>query len=1023
MRLQRVKPIFRIITLCVSLLFSLAWVGPVVADVYLDGEIKIGDNDFEPIEPNNMLQENWRTGVFEPIKPIHFNLSESITLTEIQLNGADEISGSLYFVIWDQYNNVIVNRRSASFEFWRSQYSRQTLAAGDYKIAVVGQCFKRTGGSWRPEGWRNTCSSGNRTYDDFSFQGITLKTRHSTDISRSLAFIQRHHIGDSEESRDNGYADRWYPDDHAGSRVDYDFTVSGSRKLQSVTIYHYRDLIAYGNTVKLMLINKDTARVISQSNMSAASTRGDYVWSLNESLIAGTNYGVVIQVTGWGDKDDISWDDVVIKLAQDDIPTIKHYRIQHSVTALTCEPATVTVKACTNNFIEGGTCAEASSSTSATLRAQIKDTNNTVKSIPATFTGTTDIALSYLQPNTLTLSLTNIGTKPYYCNSSAVGGCNITFADIGFLFSYDNDNDSSDIAAQTSGVTFPEPIKLEAFYNEDGKCKNIFDGNQTVNVGLGMQCKDPGTCSGQNFRVDGKVIGRNNANEQTHFKPIALSFNKNSADITPVWFEDAGSVTLLATYTIDDKNNDLDGLTIKGQSNAFWVKPDKFTINATDKDDINRNLNGSSATSAVIYSAGQPFTLTVTAVNRQGDATQNYQPAKPENIEGRVTRLAPIASDSADGHFQYSVGQTVIVPANTPDWSRLTTFSVFKDGVSISTDAAYDEVGIIKFDLRDKDYQGQLIEVAGDGITIGRFTPDHFELVESSVTNYLAAPADVGVSYMSQPALVFHYKLQAKNLGGDPTRNYIGDYNKAEIAKRDEDKVGFVADSDGREATDRLADFSGYWCNGVYQSGSCANYGGDTGQFSRLKTCPPSPSKNCPDGPFMNTYFGIKLEDTDKVKLNDLDMLPASSANSTAKRLSQEKSELRYGRWTIADGYGPINRPFPVSMQLEYFNGKEFVLNKDDSITAFSASAATATFNKKTLDLTGGGTFHNGFTQKLIINAHSHIGDVRLIHTAPVWLQYNWSSANAATDDNPAAIISFGFFRGNDRVIYRRRVN
>ena len=95
MRLRRLNPILRIITLCVSLLFSLAWVAPVAADVYLSGEIKIGDNDFEHIEPNNMLQENWRTGVFEPIKPIHFNLSESITLTEIQLNGADAIRGKL----------------------------------------------------------------------------------------------------------------------------------------------------------------------------------------------------------------------------------------------------------------------------------------------------------------------------------------------------------------------------------------------------------------------------------------------------------------------------------------------------------------------------------------------------------------------------------------------------------------------------------------------------------------------------------------------------------------------------------------------------------------------------------------------------------------------------------------------------------------------------------------------------------------------------------------------------------------
>ncbi|MFT5879201.1 MAG: hypothetical protein ACI86X_000291 [Moritella sp.] len=400
------------------------------------------------------------------------------------------------------------------------------------------------------------------------------------------------------------------------------------------------------------------------------------------------------------------------------------------------------------------------------------------------------------------------------------------------------------------------------------------------------------------------------------------------------------------------------------------------------------------------------------------------------NIQGKVTRVGP-DSGGVDGLFQYANDQPVKAPLKTPDWSTLTGFTYFKKGVSAFTQAKYNEVGIIKFDLQDEDYHGRPIEVAGDGITIGRFTPDHFTLVksESSVTNYLTTPEGVGVTYMSQPALVFNYKLQAQNLDGKVTRNYIGDYNKAEIATLAKDKVSFAAESDSVNASIRLADFSGSWCNGVYQSGSCTQYGGDIGQFRRLITCLPRQSKNCPDGPFMNSYFGIKLEDTDEVKINELDMLPASSAKSTAKRLSQKKSELRYGRWTIADGYGPINQPFPVTMQLEYFNDKKFVLNKDDSTTAFSASAATATFDYKNkginLKPTGNGTFQDGFTQTLIIHAHSHIGDVRLKHTAPIWLQYDGSSAGdaAATDDNPAATISFGFFRGNDRVIYRRRVH
>jgi hypothetical protein len=998
------------------LLLTLACLSNVQAkkdkDVELVGRILIGDNDFEHIKPNFFLQANDSAVGSnlvnpKPLNPIHFNLSDDVKLKEIELKDTKKtIDGKLYFVIWNSVGAVVVNVRSDRKGKDKNKNNRVQFAnpvllpKGDYRIAIVGQCFDGNNAL----GWKSECQGFD--YDDFEFNSIKFKF-YSGD-SKSIAFIQRRHLGNNNEILSNGYKDRWYPDYYEGEEIEYKFKVEKNTKFKLLTIYNYRDFFVNKNKITLELKPKHGPTITH--TMKPSTRSGDYTWEFNSPLPKG-DYALKIKtLRTLLIVDDVSWDDIVIKQKSDKEPTINHYRIDHPVNALTCQPATVTVKACTNNFSEGGTCSEASSPTSATLRARIKDTNNTVETIPARFTGTKDIALDYQQPNTLTLSLTNIGTKPYYCNNSAAGGCDITFADAGFLFSYYNANGSSDIAAQTSGVTFPKPIKLKAFYNEDGKCKNVFDGNQIVNVGLGIQCKDPGTCSGQNFRVDGKVIGQNAANEQTDYKPIALSFNKNSADITPAWFEDAGSINLIATYTIDDKGNDLDGLTINGQSNAFWVKPDKFTITATDKDDEGIPLNGSSATSKVIYSAAKPFTLKVTAVNRQGVATQNYQPTNSKSIQGKVTRIGP-DSGGVDGIFQYANKKSVTAQLNTPKWSTLTGFTPFNSGSSEFADAKYNEVGIIKFDLRDKDYHGRPIEADGSGVTIGRFTPDHFQLVESSVTNYLAGPADVGVTYMSQPALVFNYKLQAQNLGGDPTRNYIGDYNKAEVAKLDEDKVGFVVESDGLEAGDRLADFLGNWCNGVYQSGSCTNYGSDTGLFSRLTTGP--------DGPFMNTYFGIKLEDTDKVKLNDLDMLPASSANSTAKRLSQKKSELRYGRWTIADGYGPINQPFPVSMQLEYFNGKEFVLNKDDSITAFSASAATATFNKKTLDLTGSGTFQDGFTQKLIINAHSHIGDVRLIHTAPVWLQYDWPGA----DDNPAAIISFGFFRGNDRVIYRRRVN
>lgn len=1107
MRLQFSHSEHGLIQFCCGLLLCFAQISSVYADVVLQGNITIGDNNNRRINPTYMLE--LKRGKFRPINPIHFHLSKAITLNNIQLDvdtSTDVIDDSLYFVIWDSGDELVVDERSSFGDLSRTDFRRAIyLPAGDYQIAVVGQCFNKG----KPKGWKNNCTGRNKDYEDFSFKGVTLE---STDTTDSLAFIQRHHIGDNNEILGLGYGGNWYPDDHEGERISYQFRVTRNAKLTSITLYNYRDIAFAKGRIQLTLKKGNVA--IQSQMMNNFNTSGDYTWLLNSSLSAG-NYELMIEsleTEGFFGPDfglipdfdldlidDISWDDVVIKVELDTDTAVNHYRIDHPVNALTCEPASITVKACTNAFVAGGSCEEATSTSDVTLIGSPNTAGEKEISQSLSFSGSTKSELAYTKVDTLTLSLSGIASKRYYCNNSRSSDCKIEFADAGFKFSYDS---GGPIANQVSGVG-SSAIKLEAFYNDKGQCRDLFDNNKKIDVQLGFQCQDPGTCSGQAFTVDGVTLGRNNAGQLANYSDVRLTFDKNIAPLNNAKFQDAGQIILAAKYKIKDNSQGLKDVEIKGQSNAFWVKPDKFIITATDKDDENILLNGSSASSSVIYSAAKPFTLTVKAVNRQGDATKNYQPVNAANIEGRVTRIGP-DSGGVDGKFHYANNQLVKAPLETPNWSTLTGFTDFKKGVSEFTAAAYDEVGIIKFDLRDKDYQGLPIDVAGDGATIGRFTPDHFTLTESSVENFTGAaydfvfpdglknyvagtrvlssdgniyqcrefpnsgycvqwnagsnqyesgvgsdwqlawillnpqpPSGPGFTYMDQPELKFRYKLAAQNLDGKVTQNYIGDYNKAEIAKLAKNKVGFVAESDGLEATDRLIDFSGFWCDGIYQSGSCANYGSDTGQFSRLTTGP--------DGPFMNTYFGIKLEDTDKVKIVDLDMLPDNDtikdldtlpdddANSTAKRLSPQKSELRYGRWTIAGGYGPINQPFPVSMQLEYFNGidKGFVLNKDDSITTFNEVDASATFDYKNtnkrinLKLTGSGTFQDGFTQGLIIDKHSNIGDVLLIHTAPVWLQYDWpvTADNPGAGNNPSAIISFGFFRGNDRVIYRRRLN
>jgi len=286
---------------CVALLLGFFISFTASADIVLKGSMKVGDNNSKRIHPRYLLsaadsKTNEKLKSPRALNPVNFHLSKDINLTQIRLENAASINASLYFVIWDSNGQVRVNSRSTSYLYSNSQRLDTDLPAGDYKIAVVGQCFNPGG---HPKGWRNSCNK-NWDHEDFSFTDITLA---SSQTSNSITFLQRRHIGDSDERRDDGYGGRWYPDEHEGDDVEYEFTPRRQSQLQTITMYNYRDLIPNQNNVKLTL-SGDNFKVTTWMNLSDES--GDFVWRLNKTLLAGQEYELEIEVADGGDADDIS---------------------------------------------------------------------------------------------------------------------------------------------------------------------------------------------------------------------------------------------------------------------------------------------------------------------------------------------------------------------------------------------------------------------------------------------------------------------------------------------------------------------------------------------------------------------------------------------------------------------------------------------------------------------------------------------------------------------------------------------
>jgi MSHA biogenesis protein MshQ len=232
-------------------------------------------------------------------------------------------------------------------------------------------------------------------------------------------------------------------------------------------------------------------------------------------------------------------------------------------------------------------------------------------------------------------------------------------------------------------------------------------------------------------------------------------------------------------------------------------------------------------------------------------------------------------------------------------------------------------------------------------------------------------------------------------------------------------------------------------------------------------------ASGAPEGPYTSMLIGIDVADSDGVgdfiNVNpiQLDDSADDATDSTYNLLVQH--EFRYGRLLLENGYGteiadlydhddnqgtadiPRGQDVLIRASVEYYDGTNFVLNTDDIATTYSSDEldfvpSSYTDNLSSLEsaVVAGinGRFYQGQTQ----DTASHT-DYQLYLRAPgagndgtalielnlndlglKFLQYDWRDGNGNpitaeenTDgvytDNPRALVEFGSFRGNDRII------
>ena len=460
---------------------------------------------------------------------------------------------------------------------------------------------------------------------------------------------------------------------------------------------------------------------------------------------------------------------------------------------------------------------------------------------------------------------------------------------------------------------------------------------------------------------------------------------------------------------------------IDGGSEPLTVRP--FALGFTDINaGATANPGGTAASGAGFTAAGRPFAATVGAYL--------WQAADDADNDGLPDGGADVTDNGLTPSYAWAT--TLTASLHTPAGGVAGTLggttslgaSAFGGGKATVSDLTWSEAGSMRLQASATGFLNTSgVDVSGTSPVIGRFYPDRFALVSSAVT---PADASGNYSYMGQPFTV-SYTLEAQNAAGGRTRNYDAGLYTVGVAA-----ISHVAENadDGNDLSARLTVAAASWGQGLYTVNDTA------ATFARAAS---------PDGPFDQLAIGVKATgDPDGVQLSGLDMnaaAPGCGSGCDARTLGTTR--VRYGRLAVLPAFGSELIDLNVPVRAEYYDGTAFAPHTDDGATTGVSLSLSDPDTSDTLTpadtcawdpagetgiaCTGtppagrdwreppsGGDFN------LWLRAPGKTGDLVLTATVPAWLRYDWDGDGSAED--PSARVSFGIFRGDEEMIFRREV-
>ncbi|PMN52282.1 MSHA biogenesis protein MshQ [Vibrio lentus] len=467
----------------------------------------------------------------------------------------------------------------------------------------------------------------------------------------------------------------------------------------------------------------------------------------------------------------------------------------------------------------------------------------------------------------------------------------------------------------------------------------------------------------------------------------------------------------------------------------FKARPWKIAICDVKETAVPSNLNPASTNGDTGFMAsGDEFSIT-------------YRPIAYSEVNlGADECQLPITTNYALDNGPLPITRQVIYPssnANAGDLILSQTSPSFlpsdSGGVKVFKDNSWNEVGSFEvktYEVNDgintanPTYLGMTLD--SDSQLIGRFYPKYFSLYDQAWVE----PNSQSYIYMNQNFDSVSFEVEALNSKKQAVINYANvNYSSNLRAKFNLMESGLYTN---RFVSPDFGD--GSWTAQIGSVGEFShspNNNSICGDNSSLCWIKQSAANNYEDGPF--NLYGSLVDDV-LTTPTDISIVagvgnvdPVEFVEGGQKLTIQP--DIRFGRIDLDDVGGNSGTTITIPLRAEYWNGSRFVLNEDDNATNVEASTSASDVIwsedgsiTTTVTLANGGQVSDGESRNLTASQGAGVSireQVQLWQNMDdiPWLRYDWNSDKVSDEANgeqdPSTVVTFGIYRGNDRVIYR----